>query len=137
MFGMKELKPSIEKTKTSVECPVKGCKTKVNRMTKSIPKSLDSHLARGDGGRIKEFEEYFCKEHRIYITPSTFIYEDLKDNLLWYGKDIFDAILEVKRVKAQLYHDNSEDAVTWNVFRFLERNKLVSEFWISLFLIYW
>lgn len=128
MFGMKELKPNIGITQTSVERPVKGCKTKVKKMTRRILKSLGSYLERGDAERIKDFEEYFCKEHRIYITPSTFIYENLKDNLLWYDedKDIFDAIMKVKRVKAQLYYDNSEDAVTWNVFRYLERNKLLS-----------
>jgi len=37
-------------------------------------------------------------------------------------------IMRFKRVNSQFYHDNSEDAVAWNVFRFLERSKLLSGF---------
>jgi len=54
----------------------------------------------------------------------------LRDNLLWYDvdKDFLDKIIATKRIKAQLHHDKSEDAVSWNVFRFLERTKLLSGF---------
>jgi len=125
MFGLKELKEKIEVTKTTVQCPVKNCKTKVKKITREFIKSLDSHLEKS--GLEKEFEPYLCGEHGIYITPSTFIYENLKDNLLWYDddKDLLNKILEAKRVKAQLHHDNSEDAVTWNVLRFLETSGLL------------
>ena len=123
MFGWAELK------KKSIVCPVIGCETQVRKMTKSVSKSLDAYLEKGEGRR-KDFEQYLCKEHKIYITPTTFTYEDLRDNLLWYDadKDLLDKIMKVKRVKAQLHHDASEDAVSWNVFRFLERTKLLSGF---------
>jgi len=65
MFRIKELKDKIEITKTTVECPVKGCKEIVER---------ESRMAR----------------------------------------------------------DNSEDAVSWNVFRFLERNNLIEGFLSSI-----
>jgi hypothetical protein len=135
MFTMEELKRSIEITGTTVECPVRGCRTKVSKIGKKDLISLDSYHGSAEKEKVgavsQKLERYFCKEHRIYISPSTFIYENYGDNLLWYDekdKKLLDKIFEVKRVKAQLYHDNSEDAVTWNVFRFLERNNLIEEF---------
>jgi len=133
MFGIKDLKRKIEITKTTIECPVEKCKTKVKRMRKEDLKKLDSYLV--NPKKTYEEKQYFnnclCKKHRIYITPSTFIYQDYGDNLLWKerrDKKVFDKMLKVKRVKAQLYHDNSEDAVSWNVFRFFERNNLIDGF---------
>jgi hypothetical protein len=38
---------------------------------------------------------------------------------------LFEKIKTVKREKNRIARDNSEDAVTWNVFRFLESNNLV------------
>jgi hypothetical protein len=94
---------------------------------------LDSFLGKKEN--LKEakqgLEAFFCKQHKIYLTPTTFIYEDFSNNLLWYDdedKELLEKILKMKRVKAQLHHDNSEDAVTWNVFRFLERNNLIEGF---------
>jgi hypothetical protein len=129
MLAIEELKKNIKVTTEKVECPVIGCKNIVERMRKRVLKPLDAYLERREGRR-QDFERYLCKEHKIYITPTTFIYDDFRDNLLWYDvdKDLFSKIIEVKRVKAQVHHDNSEDAVTWNVFRFLERSKLLSEF---------
>jgi len=40
--------------------------------------------------------------------------------------DLFKMIKTVKR-ESRIARDNSEDAVTWNVFRFLERNNLVEK----------
>ena len=129
MFGSEELKKKFEIEGDTILCPVIGCGNQVKKMTKGVLKSLDAYLEKGESNREK-FDQYLCKEHKIYITPTTFIYEDLSDNLLWYDadKDFLDKIIVAKRVKAQLHHDNSEDAVTWNVFRFLERTKLLSGF---------
>ena len=136
MLGTDELKENIQPEADRVECPVRGCRKKVTKMKKGDPKSLDSYLKRRKTNEAtQKFAGFFCAEHRIFVTPSTFIYEDLKDNLLWYeGKDkeVLDKILKEKRVKAQLYHDNSEDAVSWNVFRFLERNNLIEDFLSSI-----
>jgi len=129
VFGLAELKKKTEIRDGTVVCPVIWCKTQVKKMIKGIPQSLDAYLGKGRRKR-GEFDQYFCKQHKIYITPTTFIYKNVKDNLLWYDVDkyLVNRIMKVKRVKAQLYHDNSEDAVAWNVFRFLERSKLLSGF---------
>ena len=111
MLGTEELKESIEITETTVECPVKGCTEKVERQR----------------GGFKREERFKCPKHRIYISPTTFEYQSEMDNVLWKEKadiDLFNQIKTVKR-ESRIARDNSEDAVTWNVFRFLERNNLV------------
>ena len=111
---MEELKESIEITETTVECPVKGCREKVERQRVVFKKE----------------DRFKCPEHNIYISPSTFEYQSELDNLLWKDKadlDLFKKIKVVKR-ESRIARDNSEDAVSWNVFRFLERNNLICEF---------
>ncbi len=113
MFGVKELKESIEITKTTVECPVKSCSEKVERQREVF----------------KRKERFKCPKHNIYISPSTFEYEDELDNLLWKDKADLDLLRRIKEGKreSRIARDRSEDAVTWNVFRFLERNNFVEE----------
>ena len=111
MLGIKELKGSIEITETTIECPVKGCSEKVEIQRKFFR-------------REKKFK---CPKHNIYISPSTFEYQSELDNLLWKDKADLDLFEKIKRVKreSRIARDNSEDAVTWNVFRFLEKTGLV------------
>lgn len=119
MFGLKNLKNKIKITENSVECPVKSCNVIVPRQRESF----------------KRQEEFKCPIHNIYISPSTFEYDNELDNLLWVDaadKDLlFTKIGSVKR-ESRIARDNSEDAVTWNVFRFLEKTKLLSEFLTKL-----
>jgi len=113
MLGIEELKENIGITKTTVECPVKGCSEKIERQRKVF----------------KREERFKCPVHNIYISPSTFEYQSELDNLLWKDQadlDLFKRIKTVKR-ESRIARDNSEDAVTWNVFRFLERNNLVEK----------
>ena len=113
MLGIEELKENIGITKTTVECPVKGCSEKIERQRKGF----------------KREERFKCPVHNIYISPSTFEYQSELDNLLWKDQadlDLFKMIKTVKR-ESRIARDNSEDAVTWNVFRFLERNNLVEK----------
>ncbi len=112
MFGIKELKESIKITKTTVECPVKGCSEKIERQR----------------GVFKREEKFKCPKHNIYVSPSTFEYQSELDNLLWKDKADLDLFERIKRVKreSRIARDNSEDAVTWNVFRFLEKYDLLS-----------
>lgn len=134
MFNLKELKQKIEKTDDIVECPVNGCKVQVKRMNNRDQKKLYSYIGT-EKDKMKEFEKYFCKAHKIYITPTTFIYKYFEDNSLWYDdgdKALLKGIFKVKRIKSQLFHHNSEDAVTWNVFRFLEKTNLLSGFLTNL-----
>jgi len=111
MLGMEELKEIIEITETTVECPVKDCSEKVERQRTVF----------------KREERFKCLKHNIYISPTTFAYQNELDNLLWKDKADLDLLKRIKKVKREcrIEHDNSEDAVTWNVFRFLERNNLV------------
>ena len=112
MLGMEELKESIEITETAVECPIKGCREKVERQRKVF----------------KREERFKCPKHSIYISPSTLEYQSEIDNLLWKDKADLGLFKKIKKVKreSRIARDNSEDAVTWNVFRFLEKYNLLS-----------
>lgn len=113
MFGIEELKKSIQQNKITIECPVKKCRRRVKIMHKGDPQLLDSYLARETSDdQTQDIKDWFCEKHRIYITPTTFIYDNLRDNLLWHDEEdqkYIKGIMKRKRVKAQLCHDNSED----------------------------
>jgi len=112
MFGIQELKEKIRITETMVECPVKGCSEKVEKQKRIF----------------KREDRFKCPKHNIYISPSTFEYPNEEDNLLWKDKADMELLNRIKTVKreSRMARDNSEDSVTWNVFRFLERNNLLS-----------
>ena len=112
MLGIEELKTEIEITETTVECPVKDCSVKVER------RRMNS----------KKDPKFNCPTHNISISPSTFEYPSEFDNLLWKSKQDRALLKDISTVKreSRFGHDNSEDAVTWNVFRFLEKNDLLS-----------
>ncbi len=111
MFGIKELKESIKVTEEKVDCPVKNCTKMVDRQRRIF----------------KRDNRFKCPVHKIYISPSTFEYQSELDNLLWKDKDDLNLLEKIKKMKreSRIARDNSEDAVTWNVFRFLERNNLI------------
>jgi len=111
MLGVEELKERIEITKTTVECPVKGCSEKVERQRVVFKKE----------------DRFKCPKHNIFISPSTFEYPSELDNLLWKERPDLDLLEKIRTVKreSRMARDNSEDAVSWNVFRFLEKNNLI------------
>lgn len=111
MLGIKELKDSIEVTEKAVECPVKACVKKVERQ-RSI---------------FRREDRFKCQRHDIYISPSTFEYQNELDNLLWKDECDLNLLHRIKAVKreSRFARDNSEDAVTWNIFRFLEKNNML------------
>jgi hypothetical protein len=114
MYGLKELKGCIKIDKESVECPVKDCSLIVERQHKSF----------------KREQKYQCPKHKIFISPTTFEYETEQENLLWYDsadKYLYNEIKKVKR-ESRIARDNSEDALTWNVMRFLDRQGLLTDF---------
>lgn len=114
MFGNNTLKSHLNIDATTVECPVAGCTHKVDRQRNSFKKEA----------------RFQCPEHRIFISPSTFEYEKEEENLLWTDDsdmELFSAIKTVKR-ESRIARENSEDAVTWNVFRYLERQNLLQAF---------
>lgn len=100
-----------------VECSVMGCSQRVKR------------AARG----WRPSPEYRCPEHGIYVTPTTFSFErppkqqPPRQNILWTDpsdQDLLTSILPAKR-ECRMHHEQSEDAVTWSVFRGLDRAGLV------------
>lgn len=107
MLGSKDLKDTIEITDTTVECPVRDCPEKVPRQRKVFMRQ----------------ERFKCPRHHIYISPSTFEYQDELDNILWREPSDLELFPKIKRVKreSRIARDNSEDAVTWNVFRSLQK----------------
>jgi hypothetical protein len=118
MFGIRELKNRIEITKTTVECPVIGCPYRVERQRNSF----------------KREERFYCPTHRIYISPTTFEYQNDKDNLLWKNPADIALLETIKATKreSRITRDNSEDALTWNVFRFLELSHLLPQLMSSV-----
>jgi hypothetical protein len=113
MYSSKDLKEKINITENTVRCPVKDCDVIVGRQRNSF----------------KREEKFYCPKHRIYISPSTFEYENESDNLLWKEQDDMELLKKIKTVKreSRMARDNSEDALTWNVFRFLEKNQLLEK----------
>ena len=114
MFGIRELKDLIRVTETKVECPIRGCVEEVLMQRKSF----------------KRLNEFKCKTHNIYISTSTFEYENKLKNILWKDETDRKLLNRIRRVKreSRIARDNSEDAVTWNIFRFLEKNQLLGGF---------
>lgn len=115
MFGWDDLKGRIEISDATVECPVKGCGRRVGRRARKQPLRSQAFL---------------CEGHRIYVSPSTFEYAAETENMLWHGEAdlaLWRAIQGVKR-ESRMARDNSEDALTWNVFRYLERHGLLGRF---------
>jgi hypothetical protein len=114
MYGIDELKPKIKIDNRTVECPVKNCLSIVERQHQVF----------------KRESRFQCPIHKIFLSPSTFEYESIEDNLLWTDFEdisLLDRISKVKR-ESRMARENSEDALTWNVFRFLDRQNLLSEF---------
>jgi hypothetical protein len=101
-------------TDTTVECPIENCKNFVERQK---------------GTFVRE-KKYFCPMHKIYISLSTFEYETEMDNILWQNDGEKSLLKKIKKSKreSRIARENSEDALTWNVFRYLERKNLIVPF---------
>jgi hypothetical protein len=114
VFGLKELKNAIKITNTTVECPIRDC-------TETVPRQRRN---------FKRLKEFMCPRHNIYVSPSTFEYKNELGNVLWKDETDLDLLKRIRKVKREsmIARDNSEDAVTWNVFRFLEKEKLLCGF---------
>jgi hypothetical protein len=106
MYGLKELKPKIFATDDTVECPVNGCTNIVKRQRKHFRRS----------------REFLCPRHNIFVGPSTFEYLNEDENFLWHEREdraFLDAVHRHKR-ESRMARDNSEDSLSWNIFRYLE-----------------
>ena len=128
MYGIDQLKEQITITKDHVECPVK----------KGHEKLMLPRKRRGDGLSISDIT---CSEYNIAVRSSTFIYvkkdvqtgeyiPDEEANLLWKDSEDGSLLSNIKKVKreSRMANDNSEDAVTWNIFRYLHNEHLIPDF---------
>ena len=106
MYGWRELKKELRVTEATVECPVLDC----------------DHVVERQRNRFVVDDKFICPEHDICISPTTWKYASEADNLLWTSPADAALLTEIKRSKreSRIAFDNSEDAVTFNVFRFLE-----------------
>lgn len=107
MYDLSNLKPVLTITDSEVSCPVVGCQNSVIRQRKSFTRKPEFH----------------CDEHHIFISPSTFEYDFPETNILWDDECLKEHM--VSKRESRIARDNSEDAVTWNVFKYLENNNLL------------
>jgi hypothetical protein len=112
MYLLQHLKETIEVSRDEVECPIIGCRHRVERQK----------------GKFLREPKFYCTEHKIYISPSTFEYADEQENLLWQHPENRQYLEEIKDAKreSRMARERSEDALTWNVFRYLHKNQLLS-----------
>lgn len=131
MYDIRSLKPRIFVSETQVECPVQGCSQKVERQRRSLQTA----------------PQFQCPQHHIYISPSTFEYPTQWDNLLWKEKQdisLLETILSSKR-ESRMAREKSEDALSWNVFHYLNKEEHLSTILSSIIghdlgaleLVYW
>lgn len=118
MFDARHLKSILDVGSDLVNCPVNGCPVKVERQRIAF----------------KRDARFYCPEHRIYISSSTFEYEVETENLLWKDASDLALLAAIKSCKreSRMARENSEDALTWNVFRYLERSNLLSPLLTSI-----
>jgi hypothetical protein len=112
MYDARSLKPQILVSEAEVECPVKGCSGRVPRQRKFF----------------RAAPAFQCPEHEITISPSTFEHASEWNNLLWkeeQDKALLQGITTCKR-ESRMARENSEDALSWNVFRYLEKQGFLS-----------
>lgn len=114
MLNWNILKSKIRITDLTVECPVLGCGRHVERQR---------HVFRAE-------PQFQCTDHGIFISPSTWEYPNETDNLLWKGPEDMALLRDIKGKKreSRMARDNSEDALTWNVWRYLESAGLADGF---------
>jgi hypothetical protein len=107
VYGISDLKPTLTITDSEVSCPVLNCLNTVQRQRKSFTRKPEFH----------------CEKHHIFISPSTFEYDSSDANILWDYDDLNEHMASKR--ESRIARDNSEDAVTWNVFCYLERQGLL------------
>src|SRR4051812_34631610 len=114
MFGYKDFSPLRKQTADLVACPLAGCETLVPRQR----------------GKFVSSDTFLCERHQIYIGPTTFEYRDYKENLLWKNDSDIRLLSAIKGVKreSRMERERSEDAVTWNIFRYLDNEKQLTSF---------
>jgi hypothetical protein len=113
MYGVSLLKPRLERSADGLVCPVRGCRHHVPVQPQVFRLS----------------PEYVCPVHKIAISEATFAYERESDNLLWSDAESL-RLLNASKPPGRderIGFDNSERALTWNVFRWLETTGVLGD----------
>lgn len=108
MFGWSDLRAQIPFKDLGYVCPVTGCRTRV---------------AERQSAKFRADLKYGCADHGIVFSPSKLEYQRWDRNLLW--GDYGELRGHTSKREIRIARDDSEDAATWNIFRFLERNGLL------------
>lgn len=109
MLGWSSLKKHIRGAERGTVCPVEGCTIR---------------LAERQQRTFRVGPEFACPVHGIAFSASTFEHLDPSRNAIWGDYGEYES-LDSKR-ESRFGRENSEDAVTWNVFRFLETHGLLA-----------
>ncbi len=108
MYGFEQLKPQLVADADETTCPVRDCSVRRPKQRK----------------RFLPHDAFKCPLHGIYFSDSTFEHVSAHDNLLWHSAEdlaLLETLRPLKR-ESRMARERSEDAVTWNVFRHLERS---------------
>ncbi|MFG6497009.1 hypothetical protein P8610_16735 [Fictibacillus sp. UD] len=118
MYNRLTLKERVTHSAEWVECPVKDCDHRVPRQKKTF----------------KPINEFLCPTHNIYLSSTTFEYTDYTSNLLSKDPNDIQLLQKIfkKKRENRLARSNSEDAVTWNMFRYLETHNLLESYLRSI-----
>ncbi len=85
--------------------------------------------------QIGKRSQLLCPDHKIRVHLNTFVYQDALRNIR-FERDYFERAILKNKLKAETHrlgYENSEDALTWNVFAALARRKQLSALSRSLF----
>ena len=89
---------------------------------------LDKIVEVEDGDNRKYMAVRYDKFAIKKVTKTTFIYQNESDNRIWPDDEyLVEAICKYKR-ESRMGNDNSEDALTWNVFRGMEKSGLLKKY---------
>lgn len=99
-----------------LKCPVIGCDF-------SVPASKG--VLSGDA----KANNSCCPKHQIYLSANTFKYADTNQALLWSeDRDLIEQIMaDAKKDRDELAWEGSVSAIVLNVFRYLERHKILGK----------
>lgn len=112
-----------------VPCPVKGCSRSFPRMTQRGPNLNSSKDL---------LQDFLCEEHGIYVSPTTFEYQDRYRNIIWKSPEDIEHVhllensASGKRTWSRMGRQNDEDSLTWNTFHYLSKRGLIGGLFTKL-----
>jgi hypothetical protein len=106
MYGISTLKTRRPPDPTGVICPVRGCR----------------HTVAPQPALLRLTAEFKCPAHKLFLSETVCAHEKETDNVLWSEGDHLRLLREARgsRPAPTLGSESSEDALSWNVFRWLE-----------------